>query len=184
MAAVSASPHSLLAYLTPAELRQGVSARNISFFRPATVPATGLEEQLVPRVIMQTGSTWDRALRKNAQYIHSWLDLNPEYEYNFFSDEHARRFVQLHGNAGEKDAYRRILTGSQRGDVFRVLDLRIAGGVYADLDEEQVVISTTSLVSIVKANFDEEQDDQVGLFMRHSGVRMAIPSTYPVAGSS
>ena len=136
MAAVSASPHSLLAYLTPAELRQGVSARNISFFRPATVPATGLEEQLVPRVIMQTGSTWDRALRKNAQYIHSWLDLNPEYEYNFFSDEHAWRFVQLHGNAGEKDAYRRILTGSQRADVFRVLYLRIAGGVYADLDEE------------------------------------------------
>jgi hypothetical protein len=82
------------------------------------------------------GSTWTSALRTHSSYISTWLDLNPEYEYSFFGDEHAARFVRQHGNPREREAYRRILTGSQRADMFRVLFLKVAGGVYADLDEE------------------------------------------------
>jgi hypothetical protein len=51
-------------------------------------------------------------------------------------DEHALRFVERHGTERERDAYRRILTGSQRADLFRIIFLKMAGGVYADLDEE------------------------------------------------
>jgi len=99
-----------------------------------------LEEQpgqAIPRHIMQTGFSWSHANNKHhAEYIGSWLALNPEYEYSFFGDEHARRFVERHATPREAAAYRRILTGSQRADLFRVVFLKVAGGVYADLDEE------------------------------------------------
>ena len=43
--------------------------------------------------------------------------------------------MAAHGEGNESAAYQRILTGSQRADLFRVVYLRVAGGVYADLDE-------------------------------------------------
>lgn len=137
------SRFSVLSVLTSSEQHDGLSARNISFHRPASMLHSALlnmehslPPQTVPRHIIQTGSTWSHALRHHASYMNSWLDLNPEYEYSFFSDEHARRFVEKHGLPREVAAYRRILTGSQRADLFRVVFLKTAGGVYADLDEE------------------------------------------------
>ena len=103
--------------------------------RPAAVVGQ-YPEQAIPRHIMQTGSTWSHALRHHGSYMYTWLDLNPEYEYSFFGDDHASRFVATHGTPREREAYRRILTGSQRADLFRVIFLKVAGGVYADLDEE------------------------------------------------
>lgn len=85
---------------------------------------------------MQTGFTWSHAFSRHPDYVNSWIDLNPEYEYSFFGDEHARRFIERHGTPKEAAAFRRILTGAQRADLFRVVWLKVAGGVYADLDEE------------------------------------------------
>jgi hypothetical protein len=136
-AGASPSPFSVMSVLTDAERAVGLGASNISFHRPAhVVPDARLPLQRIPRHIVQTGSTWQHALRGHSDYVGSWLRLNPEYEYSFFGDEHARRFVDRHGLPHERDAYRRILTGSQRADLFRVIFLKVAGGVYADLDEE------------------------------------------------
>ena len=130
------SPFNILSVLK-AEERSSLSWMNMSFHRPATEPAEGLPAQAVPRHIVQTGASWIHANGKHhAAYIRSWLELNPEYEYSFFGDEHARRFMKRHGTPREWAAYRRILTGSQRADLFRVVFLKVAGGVYADLDEE------------------------------------------------
>ena len=41
-----------------------------------------------------------------------------------------------HCSAAERAAYRRALVGAQRADLFRVLWLKLVGGVYADLDLE------------------------------------------------
>jgi hypothetical protein len=129
------STFSVLSVLTDEERAQGIGARNVSFHRVATV-REGMPAQAVPRHIVQTGSSWPHALRHHHKWMRSWLDLNPEYEYSFFGDEHARRFVEKHGERREVAAYRRILTGSQRADLFRVIFLKVAGGIYADLDEE------------------------------------------------
>ena len=53
-----------------------------------------------------------------------------------FSDVHAARFVARHGNRREREAYRRILTGSQRADLWRTLYCKLMGCVYANLDHE------------------------------------------------
>ena len=131
-----ASPYSVLSVLDPSELAAGLGAANVSFHRPAAASPSALPAQAIPRHILQTGLSWLSAYKRHAGYIHSWLDANPEYEYSFFGDEHALRFVERHGTERERDAYRRILTGSQRADLFRIIFLKIAGGVYADLDEE------------------------------------------------
>ena len=135
---VTESSHTVLSVLNEQERFQGLSVANISFYRPAAPPAhwLPLPLQAIPRHVVQTGSTWSHALRHHSSYMHTWLDMNPEYEYSFFSDAHALRFMLRHGSPHEIEAYRRILTGSQRADLFRVVYLKIAGGVYADLDEE------------------------------------------------
>ena len=147
------SPYSLLSVLTNAE-RASFGSQNISFHRfPGSTlgvagaagaagaaagapPASALPRQAVPRHIVQTGKTYAHAMLHHAEWMRSWTELNPEYEYSFFGDEHARRFVERHGTPREYAAFRRILTGSQRADLFRVVFLKVAGGVYADLDEE------------------------------------------------
>ena len=146
MSSGAPSPHSVLRYLSAAERacraslpvvsQECLQTHNLSFHRPAASPASPLPRQAIPRHIVQTGSAWPSALTKHEEYVRSWLDLNPEYEYSFFSDVHAARFVARHGTRREREAYRRILTGSQRADLFRVIYLKVAGGVYADLDEE------------------------------------------------
>ena len=130
------SPHSVLSVLTPDELAPGSGALgNLSFHRPAAAQSD-LPAQAIPRHIVQTGRAWYKAQEGSHHYVKTWLDLNPEYEYSFFSDAHARRFIEKHGTRREAAAFRRILTGSQRADLFRVVFLKVAGGVYADLDEE------------------------------------------------
>ena len=132
------SPYSVLSVLSKAELRDwqsGLGINNVSFHRPADT-SVNAPSQAVPRHIVQTGATYEKALIHHADWMRSWTQLNPEYEYSFFGDSHARRFIQKHGSPREYAAYRRILTGSQRADLFRVVFLKVAGGVYADLDEE------------------------------------------------
>jgi len=131
--------YSVRSVVDSTELASGLGATNISFHRPAaTTYADGspLPSQAIPRHIVQTGNTWTQAYRHHHGYMRTWLDHNPEYEYSFFGDEHASRFMARHGTEREREAYGRILTGSQRADLFRIVYLKVAGGVYADLDEE------------------------------------------------
>lgn len=88
----------------------------------------------VPRRIMQTGSAHAAALHLHRVWMQNWSEMNPEYDYNFFGDVHASRFVSSHGSMEEIMAYKSLVTGAQRADVFRILYLRTVGGVYADID--------------------------------------------------
>ncbi len=127
---------SVLDVLTRAEVEGGAVLGNTSYHRPANASLLArLGPQTIPRRIVQTGWTYDRARQSSGRLMDTWLDLNPEYEYNFFGDEHASRFVRMHGTPREAEAIGRILTGSQRSDLFRVIYLRLVGGVYADTDE-------------------------------------------------
>lgn len=110
---------------------------NDSWYRPRALNAAA--RQRVPRTIMQTGRTYADALRRHRQWMLRWSTLNPEYEINFFGDAHAHRFVLTHGSADEIRAFQSLVTGAQRADLFRILYLRTAGGVYADIDEEPYV---------------------------------------------
>lgn len=127
---------SVLSVLTPEERHDGVSLGTLSWHRPANrTLLASLGPQAIPRHILQTGFTFTDALANNREWMTPWWELNPEYEYSFFGDVHARRFVAMHGTPRERAAFATIVTGSQRADLFRVIYIHAAGGVYADVDE-------------------------------------------------
>lgn len=127
---------SVLGVLSSAERRDGRSLGEVSWHRPANrTLLASLGPQAIPRRIVQTGLSFAGSLVKNGEWMRPWWQLNPEYDYSFFGDAHAARFVRAHGTRRERAAYASILTGSQRADLFRVIYLHVAGGVYADVDE-------------------------------------------------
>jgi hypothetical protein len=115
----------------------GFGLDNISWIRPANatlLAATAV--QVVPRRIVQIGRTFQHAANKHLRHMRAWWALNPEYEYRFFSDAHCTSFMREHASADEQRAYRAVVLGAQRADLFRGVYLRRRGGVYADLDCE------------------------------------------------
>ena len=92
--------------------------------------------QTIPRVIFQVGATAESALKKHEKWMQTWWTLNPEYDYMLLSDEDCDSFVGAHASDDERRAYGVLRTGAQRADLFRVLWLKLVGGVYADLDLE------------------------------------------------
>lgn len=124
---------SLLSFLSPEEILQGALG-DISWHRAADPKLS--PHQVVPRRIMQTGHTFAHALSNHAHWMRAWWEMNPEYEYSFFGDVHAVRFVRAHASPRELCAFLSVHTGSQRADLFRVIYMRKMGGVYADIDQE------------------------------------------------
>ena len=100
-------------------------------FSSAAVPA-----QRIPRHIRQTGFSFAASVGEHRSYMRKWWQLNPEYEYTFYSDAAALRFVEAHAAPSEVQAYRSVRMGAQKADLFRLVALRYAGGVYADADTE------------------------------------------------
>ena len=72
-----------------------------------------------------------RVLRKSQR---SWIELNPGYRYEFWTDEDIDAYVR--GEHPEVLAVFDRANGIQKADIWRVLILYDRGGVYADLDCE------------------------------------------------
>lgn len=88
--------------------------------------------QKIPKIIWQTMKTNEVPIfMKN--YIDTWVENNPEYEYRFFDDEDIIRFLKkeypefLLG-------YRKLKYGASKADLWRYLAIYKFGGVYADID--------------------------------------------------
>ena len=90
----------------------------------------------IPRRIFQTSPNASVTLAKHGESIGSWQRLNPEYRAYLFDEADCSAFMHRFGTPLEVRAYESCLVGSQRSDLFRVIFLRILGGVYADTDME------------------------------------------------
>ena len=66
---------------------------------------------------------------RNAEFVKQWWTLNPDYEYAFFNDSHARRYVMARASPKEKQAYLYLLRGAQRADLFRMIWMKYEGGL-------------------------------------------------------
>jgi len=63
-------------------------------------------------------------------------ELNPEYDYLFIGDAEAADFVRRFCTPSERRAFRSVLAGASKADLFRYFFLQRLGGVYADVDVE------------------------------------------------
>lgn len=91
-------------------------------------------EQKIPKIIWQTMKT-NRVPLLMKDYIDSWIDKNPEYEYRFYDDEDIKKFLKT--NFPQYfEGYKKIKYGASKADLWRYLIIYKYGGVYADMDCE------------------------------------------------
>ena len=106
-----------------------------SGYRPALIQAT--TSRRIPRRIIQVGKDFESVMSgRNADFVELWWTLNPDHEYAFFNDSHARRYVMARASSNETRAYLSLLRGAQRADLFRMIWMKYEGGIYADLDSK------------------------------------------------
>jgi len=86
----------------------------------------------IPPLIHQTYKT--HKLPPDLQtYQHTWMQMNPGYEYKLYDDQEAEEFVSTE-LPEYLEAYKALPRAVERADFFRYLVLLKKGGVYADLD--------------------------------------------------
>jgi mannosyltransferase OCH1-like enzyme len=87
--------------------------------------------QIIPKVIVQTAKNYNfTELHYNA--VMTFLELNPEYKYTFFSDDDCRQFIKSNFNYSILEAYDKLVPGAYKADLFRYCYLYINGGCYFD----------------------------------------------------
>ena len=135
--------------------------------------------QKIPRIIHQTfkNNTVTDVFYHNAR---SFIDLNPEYQYEFYDDERVKQFIEnfdctefaFDRNTLIK-AYNDIKPGAGKADIFRYLVIYELGGVYIDIDSRCVkplsksIDSDSDIVTCVQGvayNYDNHKDRWYHLF--------------------
>lgn len=96
-----------------------------------------LSTKLIPRRIIQTNENLE-VPEKMALATKSIIDMNPGWEYNYFTDHAAKKFLEENYGSyseikGVLEAYKKLNPGAYKADLFRYAYLYIMGGVYIDM---------------------------------------------------
>jgi predicted O-methyltransferase YrrM len=92
-----------------------------------------LDSNNIPSKIFQT---WEHAnIEPEFQHIiNKWKENNPNYEYIFHDAEQRLQFIQDNFKENVLNAYKKIIPGAYKCDLWRYCVLYIYGGFYADID--------------------------------------------------
>jgi FkbM family methyltransferase len=91
------------------------------------------DEIIIPKKIFQTWETHDIE-EEFQQIINKWKVNNPNYEYIFHDAEQRLQFIQDNFKENVLNAYKKIIPGAYKCDLWRYCVLFIYGGFYADID--------------------------------------------------
>ena len=107
-------------------------------------------DQNIPKTIIQTSKTnkYNSLLHFNS--VHTFLELNPEYEYYFFDDTDSRLFIKNNFDESVLDAFDLLYPGAYKADLFRYCYIFINGGCYFD----NKYILRKPLRKIIKPEYD------------------------------
>lgn len=87
----------------------------------------------IPKLFFQTFKT-DTFSEQFQRIPDSWKEKNPNYEYRFFKDSDCDAFMKANFDERTYNAYKKIIPGAYKADMWRYAVLYVHGGVYADLD--------------------------------------------------
>ena len=102
-------------------------------------PAKPASHDEIPKKIWQTWQTPAALLAgEEKARVSSWLDKNPEYQYELLTDRAAETFVRHHFSQEPflRDTFLGLNDTILRADFLRYLVLYASGGIYADIDVE------------------------------------------------
>jgi mannosyltransferase OCH1-like enzyme len=88
--------------------------------------------QIVPLNIFQTMKS-DTLSEGMYNARKTWIYMNPEYNYHYYTDEDARNFIKNNFDRGVLEAYDKLVPGAYKADLWRYCILYIKGGVYIDI---------------------------------------------------
>lgn len=90
---------------------------------------------MIPKIIWQTHAPEFNQLPKNiVQYVNTWKNLNPEYEYRYMSDTQCLEFVKNYFDKDIYQTFKSVPVPVMKADLWRLLVTYRFGGVYSDLD--------------------------------------------------
>lgn len=87
---------------------------------------------VIPLKIFQTWSSSELP-PKMKECVDELKRLNPEFEYHFFNDTDRENFIKENFDFDVLYAYRKLIPGAYRADLFRYCVLYIHGGIYLDI---------------------------------------------------
>lgn len=92
----------------------------------------------IPRIIHQTFE--ENYVPKNmAESAQTWINLNPQYEYNFYDRHDRYNFISNNFDPKITKAYLSLNSGAGQADIFRACVIYLKGGIYSDLDQECLI---------------------------------------------
>lgn len=90
---------------------------------------------MIPKKIWQTYKTdFDNLPECAIQPVRTWIDRNPDWEYNYFNDDDMMDFVFDNYGSEWVDIFNSCLVPVMKADIWRVMILQVYGGLYADVD--------------------------------------------------
>lgn len=91
----------------------------------------------IPKRIIQTYFCRDVPERMYNATL-TFKELNPDYEYIFYDDHRAREFLKENFDKNVLEAFDLLIPGAYKADLFRICELYINGGYYADIFMENL----------------------------------------------
>lgn len=90
---------------------------------------------MIPKIIWQTYKTSYENLPHYAkETAETWQTFNPDYEYEYMSDDEMHEFVELNYGKNVLDLMLSFKVPVMKADLWRYLIVYKYGGVYADID--------------------------------------------------
>jgi mannosyltransferase OCH1-like enzyme len=87
----------------------------------------------IPKLIIKTSwQTLQNLPPQIDEVLKITIDLNPDYQLYYFDDEDIQTFMQSYGVA-EYNAYKKLIPGAYKADLFRYCILYKYGGCYSDI---------------------------------------------------
>ena len=95
-------------------------------------------KQKIPYTIIQTMKT-TRVPIDMYNAAMSWVEKNPEYDYEFFDNKRCEQFLKDNYPPTIYHCFKMIYIGAAKADLFRWAVLNIKGGVYLDIDSKAIL---------------------------------------------
>ncbi|THD44688.1 MAG: hypothetical protein E7774_09790, partial [Bradyrhizobium sp.] len=134
-------------FRTPVRLESAKFSFVLRGYRPLFLPLDDRAE--IP--IVQTNSAANVSRRK-FHSICTILNHAPSHEYLFFDEDHRRRYIDEHFAELVRNAYRALVPGAYRADLFRYLFAYLNACVYLDVK----MILNVPLASLYRLTYDDQ----------------------------
>ncbi len=108
-----------------------------------------LRQTKIPKRLVRSFAT-NKVSALFANAVQSAFTLCPDYEHIFFTDEDCDAFMKAEYAGEVYDAYRTLVPGAFKGDLWRICYLYKYGGVYLDLNKTLMM----PLSRVINGNYD------------------------------